>query len=187
MNDVLTTIWAAIIWTINGFLVIVYFSVDHVLVIALVISVIVFAAYTPREQRMWAAAAAILAVSASFIAPMPVPLFLLLMSLTGWGAQLLEKYNRPGQRWNTIRWLILYSLAGLGYTAVTYLGLLNVTPTTDPMMAQGAGYLDAIITIAMFIIPLGFLVMVAQSVTALPPAPGTPEQMITQVRTRGKD
>ena len=187
MNDVIATIWLAIVWVVNGFLVGVYFAVDRFLVIILIISVILFAAYTPKEQRLWAGSAGVLSILASFIAPSPVPLFLLVMAIAGWGAQFREKYNRPGQRWNTIRWLILYSLAGLGYTVVVDFGILNVTSTSDPMMAQGAGYLSTIITIAMFIIPLGFLAMLAQAVTALPPASGTPEQMITQIRTRGKN
>ncbi len=53
------------------------------------------------------------------------------------------------------------------------------------MMAQGAGYLNAIIGIAMYVIPLGFLAMVAQSVWAHPPTIGNPTDLITKVRTRG--
>ncbi len=62
---------------------------------------------------------------------------------------------------------------------------LGESVLSDPMMAQGAGYLNAIIGIAMYVIPLGFLAMVAQSVWAHPPTIGNPTDLITKVRTRG--
>lgn len=187
MNDLAAELWSASIWTVNGLLVIVYYCADHILVIAIAITVTLFAAYTPKEQRVWAAGAAVLAILASFAAPMPAPVLLLVMAVSGWVAQFLEKYNRPAQRWNTIRGLILYALAGLGYTAVIDSGMLNTTSLTNPMLAQASGYINTILTIAMFVIPLGFLAMLAQSITALPPAPGSPEELISKVRTRGKN
>jgi hypothetical protein len=51
---------------------------------------------------------------------------------------------------------------------------------------QRATCLNAIIGIAMYVIPLGFLAMLAQSIWAHPPGPGSPEQLITKVRRRGK-
>jgi hypothetical protein len=56
----------------------------------------------------------------------------------------------------------------------------------DPMMAQGATYLDALVGIAMYVIPLGIVALLAQSVLAHPPV-GKPEDLLTQIRTRGKD
>jgi hypothetical protein len=38
----------------------------------------------------------------------------------------------------------------------------------------------------MYLIPLGFLAWAAQAILAHPPAPGTPGELITRVRTRGK-
>ena len=83
-----------------------------------------------------------------------------------------------------IRGLALYALAGLGFTLYRDLGL-GESVLADPMMAQGANYLNAIIGIAMYVIPLGFLGMLAQAIWAHPPTPGTPSDLITKVRTRG--
>jgi hypothetical protein len=174
-----------VIWTINGVLAIAYYAVDHLLAIALAVAVTFFVACTPREQKVWAAGSSALAVAASLFSPAPVPLFLLVMSLAGWAGQWLEQYNKPAQRWNTIRGQALYALAGLGFAAYSGFDLGNAV-ASDPMMAQGASYLNAIIGIAMYVIPLGFLAMLAQSIWAHPPAPGTPEQLITKVRTRGR-
>jgi hypothetical protein len=174
-----------VIWVINGVLASAYYAVDHLLAIALMVTVTLFVARTPREQRVWAAGSSALAVAATLFAPVPVPQFLLVMCLAGWLAQWLEQYNKPAQRWNTIRGQALYALAGLGFAAYRGLGLGNAV-ASDPMMAQGASYLNAIIGIAMYVIPLGFLAMLAQSIWAHPPAPGTPEQIITKVRTRGQ-
>lgn len=174
-----------LIWMINGVLAITYYAVDHILAIALAVAVAFFVVRTPKEQRMWAAGSSALAITASLFSPAPVPLFLLIMSLAGWIGQWLEQYNKPAQRWNTIRGQALYALAGLGFAA--YRGLnLGGAVASDPMMAQGATYLNAIIGIAMYVIPLGFLAMLAQSIWAHPPGPGSPEQLITKVRTRGK-
>ena len=181
MND----IYAGVIWTINGLLVLGYYGADHILTLALAVAAPLFVASTPREQRAWAMASEAMAILASLAAPAPVPLFLLVMSLAGWIGQWLEQYNRPAQHWNTIRGLALYALAGLGFSMYRSFGL-GSSIANDPMLAQGATYLNVIIGIAMYVIPLGYLAMLAQSIWALPPAPGTPGQLITKIRTRGK-
>ncbi|MBI1793381.1 MAG: hypothetical protein HYR70_04230 [Chloroflexi bacterium] len=180
----MSQVWTDITWVINGFLAIVYYAADHTLIIALTISAAFFTAYTPKEQKAWSAGSSAMAILASFSTPTPVPLFLLVISLAGWVGQWLEQYNRPAQRWNTIRGLGMYALVGLGFAAYRNLGFGN-SVVSDPMIAQGAGYLNAIIGIAMYVIPLGFLAMLAQSVWAHPPS-ATPEDLITKVRTRGK-
>jgi len=172
------------IWVANGFLAIAYSLVDHATALAFAAAVIAFIATTAHEQRSWAAGTGILAMAASLLAPSPVPLFLLVMIGGGWAAVSLERYNRPAQRWNVIRGLALYALAGLGFMLYRNMGL-GESVMSDPMMANGAGYLNAIIGIAMYVIPLGFLAMVAQSVWAHPPAIGNPADLITKVRTRG--
>ena len=179
------SIWMYLTWAINGFLVIIYLAVEHVATILLFGSAAAFVAYTPKEQRAWATGSSALAITSSLIGSFPVPLFLLVISLAGWAGQWLEQYNKPSQRWNTIRAQALYSLAGLGYTAYQNLGWANAL-TSDPSMAQGAGYINTILAIAMYVMPLGFLVMLAQSIWAHPPAPGKPHEIITAVRTRGK-
>lgn len=174
-----------IIWVTNGLLVICYFLVDHITSLALIISVVTFVFLIQDEQRLWAAGAGFLAISASLSAPIPVPLFLLVMSLAGWILLYLERFNQAAQQWNVIRGQALYSIAGLGYMLYRRLGLGEAV-LTDPMMAQGAGYLNALVGISMYVIPLGFLAWSAQSIWAHPPAPGTPDQLITKVRSRGQ-
>ena len=181
MNDIFT----GIIWTINGFLVIVYYAADHLEAIVLAIAVILFAAYTSKEQKVWAVGSCAMAIMASLFAPAPVPLFLLVMSLAGWAGHWLEQYNKHAQHWNTIRGQALYSLAGLGFALYRNFGL-GSSIASDPMMSQGAGYLNALIGISMYVIPLGWLAMLTQSIWAHPPAQGTPDALITTIRTRGK-
>jgi len=185
VNEVLSNITAGVTWTINGFLVIVYYAADHIQTLALAVAAILFAAYTEQEQRVWAVGSGALAILASLVAPAPVPLFLLIMSLAGWAGQWLEQYNKPAQRWNTIRGLALYAVAGLGFAMYRNFGL-GSSIANDPMMAQGAGYLNALIGIGMYVIPLGWLAMLTQSIWAHPPAQGTPDALITTIRTRGK-
>ncbi len=188
MNDFLLQVWTGIVWVINGFLTFVYVSADHILVIALAIAVTLFAAYTPKEQRAWAVGAGVLAVLTSSLAPTPVPLLLLAMSIVGWITQRLEQYNQPARRWSTIKAMVLYSLLGLVYEAALFFGLLDPARFSDPMTQQGVGYISTILVIAMFVFPIGAMAMAIQSTVALPPAPGgTPEELITKVRTRGKN
>ena len=173
-----------LIWIVNGLLAIAYSLIDHITALLFLAAVTLFITTTSNEQRMWALGAGLLSVVASLFAPSPVPLFLLVMILGGWAAVALEKYNPPAQRWNVIRGLALYALAGIGFTLYRNLGL-GESVLSDPMMAQGANYLNAIIGIAMYVIPIGFLGMLAQSIWAHPPAPGSPSDLITKVRTRG--
>jgi len=176
-----------LIWVVNGVLVIFFKSIDSLLSIALLVSLGTFVWFSPDEQRSWAVGAGVLSVVTSVIAPPPVPLFLLVMSFGGWIAFFLEKYNQPAMRWNIIRGMSLYAVAGLGFAGYKGLGLGDLA-ASDPQMAQGAIYLNAIIGIAMYVIPLGFLAMLAQSIWAHPPIPGgQPDQIIGTIRSRGKD
>jgi hypothetical protein len=185
MNDLVADITAVLVWTINGFLVLVYYAVDHIQTILLAISALIFVVYVSREQTVWAIGSGTLAITASLIAPAPVPLFLLVMSLAGWAGQWLEQYNKPANHWNTIRGQALYAIAGLGFALYRNFGL-GASIATDPMMSQGAGYLNALIGIGMYVVPLGWLAMLTQSIWAHPPAQGAPDGLITNIRTRGK-
>ena len=185
MSDFTATLWMYILWVINGFLLIVYLAIQHVAAILLAVSTIMFVFHTPKEQRARVAGSSALAVVASMIALTPIPLFLLILSLAGWTGEWLEQYNKPAQRWNTVRALALYATAGLAYTAYHVFGW-DQPLVSNPDLAQGASYINAIFGIAMYVIPLGFLVMLTQSIWAHPPAPGTPGDLIANIRTRGK-
>lgn len=185
MDNFFASLYERLIWTVNGLLAIIYSLIDHVTALTFAAAMVAFVITTPREQRTWALGAGVLSIAASLLAPNPVPLFLLIMMGGGWAAVALEQYNRPAQRWNVIRGIALYALAGLGFMLYRNLGLGDLA-LADPMMTQGAGYLNAIIGVAMYVIPLGFLAMLAQAIWMHPPAPGTPADLVTKVRTRGR-
>ncbi len=172
-------------WIINGFLVSLFFLMDRLPSVLLVPAATWFVMFTPAAQRGWAIGASVLAMAASLVAPPPVPIFLAVIALASVVALTLEHYNRPAALWNIVRSVSLYSLAGLGYTLWRSLGVSD-SIQGDAMTSEGVTYLNAIIAIAMYVIPLGIVALLAQSVLAHPPV-GRPDQIITTVRTRGKD
>jgi len=180
----MTAFLNVMVWIVNGFLVIAFFLVDHLATVILLPAAITFALITPTAQRAWSVGAGLLAILASLAAPAPVPLFLIVVALVSAAALSLEHYNRPAAHWNVVRSIIGYSLAGLGFALWKGLGLVDRVQG-DSMMVQGANYLNTIIGIAMYVIPLGIVVLLVQSAIAHPPV-GTPENILNQVRTRGK-
>ncbi len=180
----MTAIYDALIWVLNGFLVIIFFLVERLATVLLLPAATAFVMITPVAQRGWAIGAGTLALAASLISPAPVPIFLGVIALVSAVAFYLEQYNRPAMLWNIVRSVSLYSLAGLGYTLWQGLRLTD-SIQSDVMTSQGATYINAIVGIAMYVIPLGVVVLLAQSVLAHPPV-GRPDQIITNVRTRGK-
>lgn len=181
MNSILE----APIWVLNGFLVLLYVAVDQwiFLVLAGLCTVILLRA--PSEQRQRTLGALGLALAAGLIAPVPVPYFLLAIAGAAIVMPQIEHYNRPAIQWQGVGALGLYALIGLGFSLWRSLRL-GESMASDPLMAQGSNYLNVIIGIAMYIFPIGFLAWSAKSVWAHPPAPGTPGQIITTIRTRGK-
>jgi hypothetical protein len=180
----MTAIFDALTWVLNGFLVICFVLVDHLATLLLLPAAAAFVFVIPATQRGWAIGAGTLAIAASLLAPSPVPLFLGMIALTSAAALYLEHYNRPAVLWNIVRSVSLYSLAGLGYALWQGLRVMD-SIQSDVMTSQGGTYLNAIIGIVMYVFPLGIVVLLAQSVLAHPPI-GRPEEIITQVRTRGK-
>ena len=176
-----------VIWVVNGLMVVLFSLGDHFLTLALAISMGAFIWFTPREQSSWAISTATLAIVASAFSPPPIPMFLLVMSLAGWVVLFMEKYNLPSTRWNIIRGISLYAVLGLAFAFYKGFNIAGAI-ATDPQMGQGAIYLNAIIGIALYAVPLGYLVMLAQSIWAHPPTPGgSPASLIGTVRSRGKD
>ena len=181
----MTIVLNVLYWCVNGFLVVIFFLTDHLATVLLLPAAAAFVYVTPSAQRSWALGASSLALAASLIAPAPVPVFLVVVAFISTVALYLEHYNRPAAHWNVVRSVALYSLAGLGFTLWRDLHVMD-TLQTDSMMVQGATYLNAIIGIAMYVFPLGIVVLLAQSILAHPPV-GKPEDILNQVRTRGKD
>ena len=182
----MSQLWLYIVYVINGFLMVVYYTVEHVATLLLLFSTTSFAVIAPKEQRSWSAASAILAILTSMAAPFPVPLALLAISAVGWIGQWLERFNQPAQSWSTVRAQAVYAILGIAYTAYSDLGGASLL-TSNPDTAQAGPYINTILSIALLAFPVGFIAMLVQSLWAHPPTPGgSPVEMISTIRTRGK-
>ena len=167
-------------WIANGFFVLLFFLADHLASIGLLASCGYFAYTCPPETRSWAAGVGLLALAISALSPSPIPLMLLALSLGGWVVLTLEQYSRSGRRWDILKGLGIYSGIGGLYT-IYCLFLQN-----QLNVSQGAGYINAIVTILTYVWPVGTLGFWLQAIFAHPPGLGKPEDLIAQVRTRGK-
>ncbi len=170
-------------YLLNGFLALLWLLADHILPALLVVPLAWLGYSVPDEQRPWALASGGLALLAAAVAPAPVPLLMLVMAVAGVLAAQLEQFNAAAARWNTVRGLALYGLAGLGFTVYQDLA---ASSTGSPLLLQGQVYLSAIAAFAMYLIPLGFLALLAQTLWAHPPVPGKPAELIHTIRSRGK-
>lgn len=173
-----------LLYLLNGFLALLWLLVDHAL-LALLLPPLAWLGFTaPVEQRPWTLAAGGLAFLAAACAPAPVPVLTLVMAMAGILATRAEQFNLAAVRWNTVRGLALYGLAGLGFQA--YQGLMSASSSTSPLLAQGQLYFSAIAAFGMYLIPLGFLALLAQSLWAHPPVPGKPAELTNAIRSRGR-
>jgi len=171
------------LWVLNGLLAILWLMVDNLALLVTVPLLGWLIVNAPKEQRYYAAASAIFALAGAAVTPLPAALLTLAMALVGVAGYYLERFNKPASLWTMIRGLALYGLVCVGYGI--YRTLLIPT-TSDPMLAQGMTYLSIIISIALYILPVGYLVLVAQSLFAHPPLQETADGMIYRYRSRGK-
>ena len=171
------------LWLANGFLACAYLLAENALALLLLAPLGWLTATAPGEQRPWTAAAAGLALLACVVAPQPVPLLLLVMAFSALIAILLERFNPAALRWRATGGMALYGLMGLGLS-----GYQALAPTlnADPMLSQGQAYLGVLVSVAMYLYPLGFLALLAQSIWVHPPLGSSPEGMIHSIRSRGK-
>ena len=170
-------------YLLNGLLALLWLLLDHLLLVLLVIPLAWLSCTAPDEQRYWTLATSGLSILASALAPAPVPLLMLVMAAAGCLASHLEQFNDAQVHWNTVRGLALYSLAGLGFTAFQE---LSARSTSSSLLQQGQVYLSAIAAFAMYLIPLGFLALLAQTLFAHPPVSSKPSELIHTIRSRGK-
>jgi hypothetical protein len=174
---------AYLYYLLNGILALLWLLLDHILLVLLVAPLAWSCYSAPSEQRPWTLASSGLAILASAVTPPPVPLLMLVMALAGGLATYLERFNAAAVRWNTVRGLALYSLAGLGFT--TFQDLMARTESSS-LLQQGQAYLSAMAAFAMYLIPLGFLALLAQTLLAHPPISASPSELIHTIRSRGK-
>jgi hypothetical protein len=174
-----------LLWILNGLLVVVYFIVDH-LAVALLIPVLVWLGVTaPREQQKWFAVASGAALITSVIAPVPVPILMLVMAAGGALASIVERFNPTAIRWLVTRGLAFYSLIGLAFVA--YQTWLHGQSAGVGPFAGGQQYIDIIAGIAVYAFPIGVLGWMAQTIWAHPPTLGKPADMMYAIRSRGKE
>jgi hypothetical protein len=156
---------------------------DHFLLVALIIPLAFLIYHSPHEQRSWSFAAGGLAWLTSAVAPAPVPVLIVVMALSGVLAIRAERFNPTSVRWTTVRGLALYSLAGIGFTLYQDFIAASIA---SPLLVQGQVYISTMAGFAVYLIPLAFLAMLAQSLWAHPPVPGRPADLIRSIRSRGK-
>ncbi len=171
--------WLPLLWLVNGFLVTCYFLADHWPTVLAVPLAAWLLAGERRERRPLGLAALTAALAATVFAPNPVPYAVGLMLLAGAVAVQVERHDPLALRWQAYRALGLYGLIGLGFR----LWRLLPADFTDPSLVTGMGYLDAIIGIAMYVYPLGYLALLAQSFFVHPPL-GRPEDVVREIRIR---
>lgn len=171
------------LWIANGCLALLWMMVEHLWVALLVPAQGAAVLQAPESQRAWTLGVADLALVAGVLAPFPVALLLLVMTLAGLLAVRLERLNPHTTHWTLVRGLGLYSLVGLGYTAYR---AWFVPAMTDPALQQGQVYLSAIASIALYLFPLGVLALLAQGLFVHPPVQNNADDIIYHFRSRGK-
>jgi hypothetical protein len=191
---VLEAILQALIWLVNGVLIIAYISIERIVTLALLPALWLFIRDTRRAHYPWALAAGASAAAAGILAPSPAPMLLLVMVLAAFGAVKIEKFDPVDLRWRSIGAIALYSLIGIGFWAYAAMvggnPLLTVgTQVAGPAaqtIAQGSSYVGLIAGFAMWVVPVGYLVLIAQRIWIHAPLGQSPEQMINTVRNRNQ-
>ncbi len=180
----LDTITLPLIWALNGFLLIAYILLEYWTVVLLIAPLTWLTVTTGKSRRPWMLFSCGAALLTAIFAPPVIGVWLLLMAAGSVAALKLERFNPDLLRWRVAGGLAAYALVGLGFLA--YRSLAPVLADPSGFFAQGQGYLDVIIGIAVYIFPLGFLGMLVQAIWVHPPIEGaSPEDIIYRAQTRG--
>ncbi len=171
------------LWLVNGMLTLLWLTVDNFWLLSLIPAQGFLVWTAPKDQQRWTLGVAGLVLLAAGLAPFPVALLLLVMTLSGLLARRLERLNPQNTHWNTVRALALYALLGLAYSVYRFFILPSVS---DPAVLQAEGYLSAISSIALYLLPVGFLALLAQSIFVHPPIPAQADDLLFRFRSRGK-
>jgi hypothetical protein len=196
MEDILNTIVLVLIWIANGGLVVIFWLIDHMLLLAAIPAFYMLAVQARREQRLYVLAAGGLALMAALLVPPPIPLIILVMAWAGMAAIRVDKFNPDSLRWRVVGGLALYAVAALGWTAYSaYVaglsaeqwGALFAADEAAATIAQGRSFLSTISVWGLWIIvPLGYFSLLLQGIFIHAPLPGSPERIIQTVRARGE-
>ena len=174
------TVLLPFVWVLNGFLVSVYVLAAHIAALLAVAAAFYVSTVVPHEQRHHALAAAVLVSLGALFSSALLAFMVAAMGMVGAVAVRVEKYSPYTLAWRMVGGLGLYGMMLLGFALYTALGGFHSAEL-------GASYLDAIVKIAVYAYPLGFLALAAQALWVHPPMPGgRPEDLVTTVRTRGK-
>ena len=170
-------------WLLNGILALAYLTVEHITVVLLSLPLYWLVSTTEKAQRAWMMGAGALALAGAMFGSPAVGIWLLVMATSSMLTIRLEKFNPATLRWRVAGGLTAYALIGLG--AAIY-KLLAPSMLSDSFFAQGQVYLSTIVGVATIIAPVGFLGMLVQAIWAHPPLEHSPEEMYSQIRTRGR-
>ena len=170
-------------WLLNGILALTYLTVEHLTVVLLAFPLYWLISTTEKAQRPWMMGASAMALTGGMFGSRAVGLWLFIMAAASVLTIRLEKFNPATLRWRVAGGIAAYALIGLG--AAVY-KLLAPSMMSDNFFAQGQVYLSTIVGVATIIAPVGFLGMLVQAVWAHPPLEGSPEEMYSQIRTRGR-
>ena len=183
MPMTLETLSLPFIWTLNGFLALIYLTLEHFPVALLAFPLFWLISTTEQSQRPWMMASGAMAMAASVVGTVAIGVWMLIMAASSTLVIRLEKFNPQTLRWRIAGGIALYSLIGLGASVYR---MIAPSLMSDAFFAQGQVYLSTIVGVATIIGPVGFMGMLAQSVWAHPPLEQSPEEMYSQIRTRGQ-
>ena len=175
------------VWVLNGLLVLLYSMAQNWYAVLLVPALVLLSMHGPNEHRRSAWSISGLTLLASLVAPMPVPVLLLVMAVAAIIGVYLEKFNPASLHWRALGGLATYSVIGIG------IGLFQLymkqAASESVLAAQGQTYIGIMGAIGIYGVPLAYLGILVQALLAHPPIPGTgkPDELINTLRARDQD
>jgi hypothetical protein len=182
----MSSILLPFIWLINGLLVLFFLLLDHIVTVLLV-PVLAWLIYTASEDhRNWYAVTGVVSIIATFAAPAPLPTIILILYVLTAAAVRFERFNQRNLRWQANAMMLVHSAAAVGYTIYAAYSR-SVPPQITGDMGAFLAQSGIFFNLVAFWVPLGYVALLIRSVLAHPPLPKTPTDMITTIRTRGRD
>lgn len=175
-----------LLWIANGIALTAYVLLQAWEALFTLPGLLALAHFGPAEHRLWAYPVAALGFAAALIAPFPAPLMLVIMAVAALIAFALEHFNPATMHWRAVGGIALYSLIALGITA--FQTWMTYAANDNLLAAQGLTYVSIMAAVGTYGYPIGYVALLAQALLVHPPLPGsmTPEQLIHQLRMRGR-